>query len=482
MDNCGTFGWTISTSKNLTLYEGSGPVEGPREVANSTRCELAGLVAPLLLLNLLARQWGTRFRGKFRWVCDSQAAILNVERHTNMGHIGRGQPPNADLLVQIRASKVELGSRIRPKWIKGHQSPQTSLKKDVIRNNKADELATAHRANKSKRQSREQTDHLPDERVSIRINGVKQVSQIEACIRFHINGYHMRQYLQERYRWSDGVWDTIDLKMLGQFCRALPSSSHTAQVKFMHQQRHTGVQRYRISRIKDPKLKLCPCCQLEDETNDHVLTCEANPGREKALRQLRKAIDLASVLPAVKLFKTSILGWLEGQTPDMDSATFPSHQQDLILTAMEQQSSIGWSAALRGFLSVTWCQVASWPFGDNEKPNRAKGEQTMRKFLMALHTYSMSIWKERNTYLHGEASTRLRELRCPELIEITYLHSHPEWVNAGDRHFCERPLDDLLRAGHSVRRRWLIYTRNARARYGSDGRKQTVITDFFRTS
>ena len=38
----GTFGWTISTGDNTTLYEGAGPVDGPRNVASSTRCEIAG--------------------------------------------------------------------------------------------------------------------------------------------------------------------------------------------------------------------------------------------------------------------------------------------------------------------------------------------------------------------------------------------------------------------------------------------------------
>ena len=48
-DSRGTFGWTLSTSDNKTLHEGSGPVDGPIDVANSTRCEIAGLVAPYLI-------------------------------------------------------------------------------------------------------------------------------------------------------------------------------------------------------------------------------------------------------------------------------------------------------------------------------------------------------------------------------------------------------------------------------------------------
>ena len=292
----------------------------------------------------------------------------------------------------------------------------------------------------------------------------------------------MRNYLQSRHQWSDEVWNTIDTKMLGQFCRSLTPTSHTAQVKFMNDQRHTGVQRYRVSRIKDPKLKLCPCCLQEEETNNHVLLCPNNPGREKALRLFRRAMDSASVLPAVRLLKNLLLGWITGQQPTISLGDYPRNQHDLICSAMQQQQGIGWPAAMRGFLSVTWCQLAAHPFGDNEAPNPVKGEQTMRKILMAVHQFSMTAWKDRNQHLHGQGSANLRELRCPELVEISHLHSHPELVNAGDCHFCDRPLDALLRAGHSVRRRWLQYMRNARARFDREGKNQTVITDYFRVS
>jgi hypothetical protein len=54
-------------------------------------------------------------------------------------------------------------------------------------------------------------------------------------------------------------------------------------------------------------LKLCPCRRMDEETDDHVLTCTENPGREKAMRQLRKEFDSASVLPTTKLFKQQLI-------------------------------------------------------------------------------------------------------------------------------------------------------------------------------
>ncbi|KAI2498976.1 hypothetical protein MHU86_15539 [Fragilaria crotonensis] len=158
----GTFGWTISTSDNTVLFEGAGPVDGPRDVANSTRCEIAGFAAPMLLLTLFVRHWGLKYKCKFRWVCDSKAALANVTKHTKVHEPCRRQPENADFLSQIRCLKRESGIRSSQKWIKGHQirNSSGSHSLDVKRNNRADELATWFRDHRTSGQSREKTDHV----------------------------------------------------------------------------------------------------------------------------------------------------------------------------------------------------------------------------------------------------------------------------------------------------------------------------------
>ena len=467
-DTRGTFGWSISTPDNTTLFEGAGPVDGPRDVANSTRCEIAGYAAPLLILTLLTRQWGIRFGCPIRWVCDSKSALVNVARHSSSPSSSRLQPSNADILTQIRTFQDELGTRVQQKWVKGHQSGQSSKSKDVIRNNRADELATWYRDHLPQGQSTERTDHVPESRVSVSINGIRQVGEIEACLRFHINGYHLRQYLQSRHQWSDEVWDTLDLKVLGQFCRTLTPSNQVAQTKLMYDQRHTGVMRYRaVATVKVRSLLLCPCCLQAEETSDHVVQCKANPGREQALKSFGKSMDSITVPEVVRLIKRSLLQWLNTEVPDNDLRKFEMIPQNQSSLALYQQQQIGWSAAMRGFFSVAWQELASQTENESASSNSAKGLQVMRKVLLSVHKLSTQLWKDRNRHL-------------PDLAEITQLHAQSHMVNAGDRHFCERPLDELLQAGHSVRRRWITYMRNARARFEKDGAHQTKISDFFR--
>ncbi len=110
-------------------------------------------------------------------------------------------PSNVDLLSQISTSKVELRTSVQLKWIKGHQSLKTLSNKDVDRNYRVDKLATSYREQQKKWQLSKRIDHISETRVSIRINGICQVGQVEACLRFHINGYHMWRYLQHWHEW-----------------------------------------------------------------------------------------------------------------------------------------------------------------------------------------------------------------------------------------------------------------------------------------
>lgn len=77
----GTHGWVITMDK-ITLFQGSGPIDGRAETASSTRCELGGLAASLIMVTSLARLWGLRHSTKFNWYADSKAAISRVNKHT----------------------------------------------------------------------------------------------------------------------------------------------------------------------------------------------------------------------------------------------------------------------------------------------------------------------------------------------------------------------------------------------------------------
>ena len=182
----GTFGWKIetrlrTTGNSTTLFEGSGPVDGPRDIANSTRSELGGLTAPLLLCYSLAKFWGLRHKCRLRWLTDSKAAISRVEFITRHSNRKNRTPEDIDYVTAIRHLHKSLGLNFTMDWVKGHQDQRVDydrLPPDAKLNVDTDHLATQHMFGK-RNMPVQHTMHVHWQKVSIVINGTRYPSERE---------------------------------------------------------------------------------------------------------------------------------------------------------------------------------------------------------------------------------------------------------------------------------------------------------------
>jgi hypothetical protein len=484
----GTFGWIISSSTKVVLFEGAGPVDGPFDSASSTRSELGGFAAVLLFYQVLRSQWASLPPCTYRWVCDSKAAISNTSKATDSNRITTGQPNNADYLGIIKEQMQLLEQPIEPVWVKGHQagtrvtSDSTSDQADINHNNYVDNLATWYREHSKKPQSKEKSAHVSSAIVSVFINKVRLVNNIEECIRFHTNGYHLRQYTQTKHSWSDHTWDSIDFLSFGMFYKRLPATDQSNHTKFLFDQQAVGVNRYRRATIKDDRLHHCPCCRQPNESTDHVLHCQTNPGHEACLTDLRKISYSSDNHPTLRLLSNGFCHWI--QHPDTpytpDTSGFPTKFTALIEQALAEQNLIGWSQGVRGYLSHAWRQMASEGIYDTDEFNEGRGHQTLRLVYSALFTYTTNTWQARNRALHDDQSPDMRAIRDQEVAVITELYQNQDKIGATDRHYCERSLETILRKNPSSRRRWIRYMHRARTRYNSETKHQPLITSFFR--
>jgi hypothetical protein len=483
----GTFGWQLSTNDNVVLYEGAGPVDGPYDSASSTRSELAGYVAPLILLALISNKFGDIPSSGFRWVTDSKGAIANVKSSTPSPGYMQRQPNNVDFLATIQELSKSLNRPLESIWIKGHQSlatlPDGANHHDVERNNKADELATWYREQTTRSQSSEMVDHVPASRVSISINGRRLVGNIESSIRYHINGTYLRSYMQSKNAWSDRTWESIDRESFGIFYCKLSQTEQDYCTKALFNQLHVGTNRYKTATIKDPNLKICPCCTADIETMTHLFRCKSNPARDETIRMLLKALTPTAPHPAQYALKAGILRWLDGDDSPlvgMPVDEFPTKFHASLLKAIADQNSIGWGHAMNGHLSVEWKYLLSHDMYDSNTTQEGRGPYHIRLILKAILQSSRSLWLSRNGALHGETTDALDRIRSAERAEITEYYQQPELISAGDRHYCKQPLAELLKKNPSTRRRWLRYMRMARQRFVANSAGQTRITSFFR--
>jgi ribonuclease HI len=189
----GTFGWKIVAifrQNEQVLYQGAGTIDGPTEVGSSTRSELGGLTAPLLLATTLAKFWGIRHKCQFRWLTDSTSAISKVRMYTVHGRSQR-YPDHSDYVLAIQELAAELKRPIAAQWVKGHQDedrPYDELTREAKLNVDVDALATTQYDHISRNPPMRSIDHLPNQKITLTINGKRFPSNWDVNVRWSING------------------------------------------------------------------------------------------------------------------------------------------------------------------------------------------------------------------------------------------------------------------------------------------------------
>lgn len=492
-ENIGTFGWRLIRPPHLILFQGSGPIDGPIELGTSTRSELGGFAAPLLLVAAISRFWGgLHHRCKFRWVVDSTAAISKVEMVTRRGARPRRQPNNVDFLSMISCIHKELRRPLSITWVKGHQDshPQTSgpLSRDALNNIAADDLATQHRLQRHLL-PHQKTPHLPLTRVSITINGLRIHSHFDSMLQYHINGYHLRLDMQRRFSWSDSVWESIDHNTFGQHFRSLTPAQQIPRMKFIHDQQPLGVRLARQSTLEHAETTIaqCPCCRLVVEDQPHFLQCVSNPLTAQALQDFQKTLHTKALHAVYYLFSFGVLQWfVSGVVPvpsEWDLRGCPVHMHALVLDVICDQAKIGWLSGVKGFLSRHWLTLAQQSMDTVGTLSLDVGRGRLRHLLKALFTLTTTIWKDQNERLHGESTSKLTSANRLEDIEIIHYHAQPELLSQSDRHYCERPLALILKSTPTNRRRWLRQVKLARHRRLTAQQSQSQLPQFYhRTS
>jgi hypothetical protein len=297
-ENSATHGWIVSTGKQV-LYQCSGSVDGPIDTNSSTRSELGGCASSLLFLSSLSTFWGIRHRCSFRWYTDSTSAIRRFNKFCRRRQRSSRMPPDSDLLSIISSCRQNLRRPFRPQWVRAHQDNSTvyhALPLSARLNIDADFLATRYRHH-GRLRAIESVDHRDDQQVSVYINGLLVTSQYDECIRFHVNGYHHRHYVQQRHGWNNRTWESIDFHTFGRHFKRLQPTHRGQHFKFVHDQLPIGERRFREATIKDESLKLCPCCQEEEETPQHFIRCQSNPSFHSSLDTLRSDILTSDIHP-----------------------------------------------------------------------------------------------------------------------------------------------------------------------------------------
>ena len=113
--------------------------------------------------------------------------------------------------------------------------------------------------------------------MSISILNTRFFGQLDDHLKYHVNGGYLRGYTQSKHKWSDKVWDMINMTAFGKNFKSISLTHQPAHLKFIHNQLPLGDRQYQQSPVKDENLKLCPTCRSQEENIHHFLHCHKNP-------------------------------------------------------------------------------------------------------------------------------------------------------------------------------------------------------------
>ena len=258
-----------------------------------------------------------------------------------------------------------------------------------------------------------------------------------------------------------------DWHNFGQHFKALPLPARIQRSKLVHRWQNVGTQRLRDAKVKDPHLALCPTCQTQIETPDHLFLCEQRKGlRYRLFQYVTNITNRKPYHPALEILSNGIQQWLtsEPMTIQDQAVDLPLHLQSIVSQAINEQYDIGWGNALRGLLSDRWAQATA----THHIPNRYDidtGNGHVYRTIRAVNNFTQEIWTARNQQLHKRDNEFAARIRTPIDAVIKELYNQPELLHSSDRFRCNTALSTILNYNPTNKRSWVRRVERAKERY-----------------
>ncbi len=120
-------------------------------------------------------------------------------------------------------------------------------------------------------------------------------------------------YLQDRHKWDDTTWNSINWKGLKSGYLSLGPLKWIKTSKSMHGWLNTGWQKLKMS-LDAPESHKCPRCQEMNETQEHILKCQSVGAHKKwydLVHPMMKKIRMDNLCQVQEVFTKCIRPWLE---------------------------------------------------------------------------------------------------------------------------------------------------------------------------
>ena len=463
----GTAAFVIEGKDSSNRALGINIVPGPIQDGNSYRCELAGLIGAVTLVNsICSRQDITS--GSIRVACDNKSTLLVFRP----GFIPEPTKESFDLVSILWTLLKQSPIHWLPEHVKGHQVGKKNrafLTRTEILNDEMDNLAKAYW------NILLQDGHSMDAPTSpLTHEGwtIWRKSTQEKLPSPHpqtlypilqdadtIDYWTSPQDLQQTPRLSLEAIQQIDW----QICRDAMLQLELPRRRWVtkHGSENCGVGITQVFWQKQED-NSCPRCGLPEDTK-HVLICQGEDAESIYLTHIPKItsyMESSCTHPDIQAAILSRIDHFRHQVhPNLPPGICAEVRQ-----AVHAQDQIGWKNFLEGLPARHWQRIQQRHY-DRHSISNHTGRRWLQLLLLRLHHLAHDLWEHRNDILHNPKSQRNQAMIYQLHLELYSEYSRgPQDLPPRDRARFALPLGSLLLKSVAYKEAWLINVTSARHR------------------
>lgn len=236
-------------------------------------------------------------------------------------------------------------------------------------------------------------------------------------------------------------------------CRRVAAKKRVHFVKFVHDILPTNKI---LNRYDSRESALCPRCNLEVETRDHmILLCDMSMAwRSSFLEVIRKRCVALNTRPILRdALLLGITHWFSQATTPLEISV----DDDDIITMMKNQSTIGWRHIFNGRFCNDWAILQGVHYGDNrDQTTSPKGTQWTAEIISTIWSEWYKLWETRNSAVHGTDAASQRAIQRTHLLRrLSELYSRRRQVEPSLVEVFDIPEETHAQRGLTYLKNWL---------------------------
>ena len=212
----------------------------------------------------------------------------------------------------------------------------------------------------------------------------------------------------------------INWKALEKALNKQTATRQTRLAQLMYNWQNVGTQKEKI----DSSDSRCPTNCGDIESPCHYLECKNESMRKKRHSQQQAFLHQMDKIHTHPGIKTSMLHIINQEwTSDTNlEEQLTSGDERLLKEAVTQQIQLGQRSLEKGFLCNAW-DKAQKEWCKTHDINKKDRYTWPCKAIIALQTYTLNVWKHRNTFIHGTNKKENKEnqiKQCHKRIDELY--------------------------------------------------------------